>query len=412
VAACLNNLAGVAYEEGRFSDAEPIFRRALAIRVQHLGSDHPDVAETSNNLAATLCTIGRSEDAVQLYFRAKAIWEKTLGPDHPLVARVHNNLGALWGELGRMEKAESHFLQSLEIRKRSIGLDHPEVARCLANIAIAQSLQGRYTEAEASFHQALDILKKKVDPNHPMEIWMMGKLGSTYRNHGLYEDSERLLTHACETLEAVPGSEGPMLGDCLVELALLRAEQGADANALPLLERALPLLEKGYHPEHDGVLAACNRLARLYTRLGRYQEGEALYRRVLKTIASKYDESSMGPVSKLLETTAWVGIGDLQKRHGEMATARVSWNGALETLGPTSQEARLIELLHIRAITLLHLGRVDEALPLVEQLETAGWRNRDLKELCHESGIQCGELAGRSDASAPIPIRTVLNRRK
>jgi hypothetical protein len=46
----LNNLATLYYEQGQYAQAEPLHRRALAIREKALGPDHPDVATTLNNL--------------------------------------------------------------------------------------------------------------------------------------------------------------------------------------------------------------------------------------------------------------------------------------------------------------------------------------------------------------------------
>jgi serine/threonine-protein kinase len=380
VAACINNLAGVLFNQGKYSEAEPLFRRSLAVRTQTLGADHPSVAEASSNLAATVCVMGRPQEAEPLYHRAMEIWVKAFGPDHPRVANVHNNLGALYGRLGRLADAESHFLRSLEIRRTALGDSHPQVARCLANVAITQSMRGRSLEAETSFQQALDLLKATVDPDHPMAIWIMGEFGTSSRNYGSFNRAESLLLHVCESLEKTP--DNPMLGGCLVQLGLLRAEQGADASALPLLERAMTLLEEGYQPEHDKVLAACNGLARIYIRMGRHEDGEALYRRVLTTLASKRGSGGIGPAHELLEATAHVGLGDLQQHSGDMAAARTSWNRALAVLGPPDHESRVAERYHINATALLRLDRTDEAQPLIEWLRGTGWRNRDLIEQC------------------------------
>ena len=48
----LNNLAGLYHAQGRYADAEPLYKRALAICEKALGPDHPDVALSLNNLAA------------------------------------------------------------------------------------------------------------------------------------------------------------------------------------------------------------------------------------------------------------------------------------------------------------------------------------------------------------------------
>ena len=40
----LNNLARLYDDQGRYAEAEPLYKRALAIREKALGPDHPDVA--------------------------------------------------------------------------------------------------------------------------------------------------------------------------------------------------------------------------------------------------------------------------------------------------------------------------------------------------------------------------------
>ena len=51
VAMSLNNLAMLLHTEGKYAEAEPLHRRALAMREKALGPEHPDVAQSLNNLA-------------------------------------------------------------------------------------------------------------------------------------------------------------------------------------------------------------------------------------------------------------------------------------------------------------------------------------------------------------------------
>ena len=73
-------------DQGRYAEAEPLYKRALAIQEKALGPDHPDVATALNNLAVLYRHQGRYAEAEPLYKRALAIEEKALGPDHPDVA--------------------------------------------------------------------------------------------------------------------------------------------------------------------------------------------------------------------------------------------------------------------------------------------------------------------------------------
>ncbi len=46
---------------GKYDEAEPLYRRALAVREKALGPQHPDTAGSINNLALLLKSQGASE---------------------------------------------------------------------------------------------------------------------------------------------------------------------------------------------------------------------------------------------------------------------------------------------------------------------------------------------------------------
>src|SRR5262249_59720486 len=94
VARSLNNLAALYQSQGRYADAEPLYRRSLAISEKVLGRDS-DVATSLNNLAELYRNQGRYADAEPLYRRSLAVSEKVLGRDHPDVSTSLNNLAAL-----------------------------------------------------------------------------------------------------------------------------------------------------------------------------------------------------------------------------------------------------------------------------------------------------------------------------
>jgi len=61
VAISLNNLAELYYNQGRYKEAEPLYRQALKILKQTLGSDHPEVAITLENMRALYKKMGKDE---------------------------------------------------------------------------------------------------------------------------------------------------------------------------------------------------------------------------------------------------------------------------------------------------------------------------------------------------------------
>ena len=101
---------------------------SLAIKEKVFGSNNPDVAQALNNLAGLYRAQGRYGDAEPLYKRSLAMREKSLGPDRSEVAESLNNLGALYEVQARFAEAEPLYKRSLAIREKVLGPDRPDVA--------------------------------------------------------------------------------------------------------------------------------------------------------------------------------------------------------------------------------------------------------------------------------------------
>ncbi len=76
VATSVNNLGDLYHAQGKYAEAEPLLKRALAIVEKALGPEHPDVAASLENYAALLRETGRSDEAAKMEARAEAIRAK------------------------------------------------------------------------------------------------------------------------------------------------------------------------------------------------------------------------------------------------------------------------------------------------------------------------------------------------
>jgi len=99
-------LAELYSNQGRYAEAEPLYKRALMIYEKALGPEHPDVAYGLNNLAALYDDGGKYAEVEPLYKRSLVIREKMLGPEHPLVTATLANLATLYQEQGRFKQAD------------------------------------------------------------------------------------------------------------------------------------------------------------------------------------------------------------------------------------------------------------------------------------------------------------------
>ena len=165
VASTLSNLANLYWAQGRYAEAEPLLRRSVAINEKVLGREHPDLAQSLHNLANLYQSQGRYAEAEPIYKRALAIWEKVLGSEHPSVALTLNNLANLYQSLGRRAEAEQMHKRALAIREKILGGTHPDVAFSLSNLANLYWAENRLAEAEPLVKRAIDILQNSMsDP--------------------------------------------------------------------------------------------------------------------------------------------------------------------------------------------------------------------------------------------------------
>jgi tetratricopeptide (TPR) repeat protein len=178
------NLAGLYASQGRYTDAEPLYKRSLAIKEKALGLDHPSTAINLNNLAELYREQGRYAAAEPLFKRALAIHEKAFGPDHPDVAQSLNNLAGLYNNQGRYADAEPLFKRSLAIREKAFGPDHPDVAQSLNNLAELYRAQDRFADAEPLYKRSLAIHEKELGPDHPFVADSLNNLAWLYKDIG------------------------------------------------------------------------------------------------------------------------------------------------------------------------------------------------------------------------------------
>ncbi len=74
--ASLNRLAHLYYLQGKYTRAEPLYRRALTIAERTLGPDDPELASSLTNLAAVYDALGRHADAAPFHKRALTLRQK------------------------------------------------------------------------------------------------------------------------------------------------------------------------------------------------------------------------------------------------------------------------------------------------------------------------------------------------
>jgi tetratricopeptide (TPR) repeat protein len=291
LATCLNWIASLYYEQGRYIEAEPLHVRSLSIREQQLGKDHPKVAESLNNLALLYYSQGLYAKAEPLCRQSLSIWEQELGKDHPDVAVNLNNLALLYNSQGRYGEAESLYVRALSIREQQLGKDHFSVANSLNNLARLYDAQGRYIEAEPLHVRSLSIREQQLGKDHPKVAESLNNLALLYYSQGLYAKAEPLCRRSLSILKRQLGKDHPLVASSLSNLARLYRSQARYVKAELLFQRSISILQNQLSADHPIRARVVSHLAHLYDLQGRYSEAESLYLQALPILLAKLGEN-------------------------------------------------------------------------------------------------------------------------
>jgi tetratricopeptide (TPR) repeat protein/transcriptional regulator with XRE-family HTH domain len=266
---------------GRDQQTERLYRRALRIREQILGPEHPRVADSLMGLGSFYCEHGAYGQAEGLYRRALHIREQILGPEHPQVADSLQGLTWLYCEQGKYDQAEVSQLRALRIREQVLGPEHLQVANALYWMGNVYSEQGAYEQAERLYRRALRIKEQMLGPEHSSLAFETQELATLYYHRRKYEQAEALYKRASNLWEQALGPDFVQTAYPLNGLANIFRDQARYAEAEPLYERALSIRERRLGPQHPESVQTLYDLAVFRQRQGNLSEALSLAERTL-----------------------------------------------------------------------------------------------------------------------------------
>ena len=220
-----------------------------------LGPEHPDVAASLNNLAVLYESQGRYAEAEPLYKKSLAIVEKALGPEHPGRGHEPQQPGrALPMPRAAMPRPSRCTRKPWRCGRRPWVRSTRTWPRASTTWPGSTSAQGRYAEAEPLYKKSLAIWEKALGPEHPDVALSLNNLAGLYRDQqkpGLEQplrrrvqriDAERLTQGLIgKQGEGMTGQRGHALPylHLLARLESPGAEDRADAlSAVQLARRA------------------------------------------------------------------------------------------------------------------------------------------------------------------------------
>ncbi|KAI0440893.1 kinesin light chain 1 [Xylaria telfairii] len=245
---------------GKYSMAEQMYRKTLAMRLETLGEVHPDTLTNFYTLARTLRRSGRLKDASQLYRGVLTLTKKSLSPVHPVMLYTLHEF--------------AHLLQS----------------------------QGKYKEAEHLHRDTFSLLSTTLSANHPLTLDSKRNIAYTLRKQGRYSEAEPLQREVLASTEAIFGTHHTETLQNLNNLASTLLFQGHAEEAESMYRSAMLGFVNELGDAHPQTLKSKSNIARTLTSLGKYSEAETMHREVLEAMAlvlGKQHPDTLQSMSKL-----------------------------------------------------------------------------------------------------------------
>jgi TonB family protein len=181
------------------------FRSAIDVARREPGLQR-ELAPALVDLGKLEQELGRPAEAERLLNEALEIGEREFGAEHP-------SLGVALNELSRLHIRQSNHARAKTVLERLLritrtkGADHPDVATALAGLAVVQRGLGDDAAAEQLFRDALRIREKVLAPNHMAVVVTLEQLSETCATRGNFAEALALLQRALPTREAVLGAD-------------------------------------------------------------------------------------------------------------------------------------------------------------------------------------------------------------
>lgn len=291
LATSLGNLAELYRAWGRLGDAEPLARRALAMRERTLPPEHPHIATSLHNLVRVLIDAGRWQEALPLQERAVLLFRSAGSAAAGDLAASLRQLASLHCRLGELVKARAAASEAEATRRERSGSEHPEALAGVLLLARIDRLEGRFGDAVARSREGVEGFERVFGPRSPQVASALSEHGLALCADDQAAAAEGVLRRALRIDSAVLGRAHPATAASLQHLAWACRRLGRLRRAEMLLRRATsihqPLLGE-FHPDTLLVQLAMADVIRLQ---GRVDQARRAYERVLPRLIAALGEA-------------------------------------------------------------------------------------------------------------------------
>jgi tetratricopeptide (TPR) repeat protein len=247
--------------KGDIATADRCFHQAL-IEAEKLNKTDKRVALVLSDLALTsainpdkaITKKAKLDKAIAYQKRAVEIDEMAYGADAENVAFDLQNLGAWYGMDDMPKEGEAALRRAVAIREKFSAANNPRLAMSLGSLAEMLKKQKRDIEALACYKRAATIYKAADRPAEQSRV--LNAEATLLEDQDNYKEAQSIIVEVVQLRERATGKDTLLVAESLHNLAVCDMKLGNNKEALPLLKRALVIVQKSQDKEITATVQA------------------------------------------------------------------------------------------------------------------------------------------------------------
>ena len=332
VAVALNRVAALYIKEGKFAQAESVYKAMLTISQAAVDTKSKPTGEPFQlGLSAQVDVSSlnpASEEDRSVLDQALSLSKKGFGDSHPVVATALNNLGLVCQLENKPQEALTYYKKSLQISKQIFGANSFQTAAAMQNLASVYLTMKQNVQAQSLYQASLDTLKNTPQgQSQTLSIGALNALSRINLQAGQYKTAENnlreaftiaskpaplahkmdsgfFLNQADQSIAAAEDAEGdtpalkatalslsaadsaggkdnPAAANILCRLADVLVKEGQFAEAETTCRQAIDLREKSYGPDKPQVAQAYSVYAGICQKANQFKDAEQALQKAL-----------------------------------------------------------------------------------------------------------------------------------
>jgi serine/threonine-protein kinase len=281
---------------------------------------------------------------------------RSLDAEPAVQADLYETLGSIYQKLGKLDRADGLLRQALDRRRALFGNDHEEVAGSLVALGELREAQASYDEAERLTREGLAKASARLGPTDPAVGRATLRLGEVLVNRGSYEKAVAVLNDAI-ALNSAAGAERADLADSLSALANAQFYLSRYDESEALNRRLLTLYKQLYGEHHPWVADTLINLGAIEFERAHYPEAERIDRQALDIYRAWYGNDHPETASAV----TMVGRALAQENRLDEGGAMMREALAIQEHVYGQVHPRVASALNEVGLIALKQGRLDEA---------------------------------------------------